>query len=95
MHVKFHYWWMWKESPIESNLRSEVFVKKVYRLVTTVYQYNYLNKPLSYSAAGTIRCSENKLSDLIASRTRDLSACSVAPQPSTTIIIIITNKYYN
>jgi hypothetical protein len=41
-----------------------------------------LSRPQGHSAAGRIRSTE-KSNDLIRNRTRDLLACSIAPQPTT------------
>jgi hypothetical protein len=42
--------------------------------------YSFLSRPQDHGAAGRIRLIE-KSSDLIGNRTRDLSACSIVPQP--------------
>jgi hypothetical protein len=53
------------------------------RMFLDTYLCQRLSQQQGHSAAGRIRYIEKKINYLIGNRTRDLTACSIVPQPIT------------
>jgi hypothetical protein len=53
------------------------------RKIPGTHLYQRLSRPQGHSAAGRISSFEKKSNELIWNRTRDLSACSIVPEPTT------------